>query len=40
VADRYAEDGVVTPLNKISKAEASARPDGLAGRKRPVAERR
>jgi hypothetical protein len=37
VADRYAADGVVTPLNKISKMEASARPGELAGSRKPVA---
>jgi hypothetical protein len=37
VADRYANDGVLTELNRISKEEASQRPN-LAGRKREVAE--
>jgi Rieske 2Fe-2S family protein len=36
VADRYAADGVITPINRISKAEASARPSGLAGTKKPT----
>ena len=33
VADRYANDGVLTELNRISKEEASTRPN-LAGRKK------
>lgn len=37
VADRYANDGVLTPLNKISKAEASARSGDLAGDRRRMA---
>jgi hypothetical protein len=33
VADRYANDGVLTELNRISKEEATQRPN-LAGRKK------
>jgi glycine betaine catabolism A len=37
VADRYANDGIITPLNRISKEEASQKLVGRKGRERATA---
>jgi Rieske 2Fe-2S family protein len=37
VADRYAADGMLTPINKVSRADEPARPSRIAGEKRAPA---